>query len=323
MSVEYKILLGNSKEKLKEIPDNSIDCCITSPPYYGLRDYGNDEQIGLEETPEEYIDNLLEVFREVKRVLKPDGTFWLNIGDSYNGSGRGRNADSFSEKSQKQATNVGSTLGNVTKKVINSCKPKDMIGIPWLLAFALRNDGWYLRQDIIWHKTQPMPEPVKDRCVKAHEYIFLLSKSPRYFFDYEAIQEEAICKDDRRCGMGHIEYEGKRHGHTDKKIQRSFMSITERRNKRDVWSVHTDHFEGAHFATFPVDLVKPMVLAGSRGGVQFLTHLQEAGQQELWHWNTGVTSLVANLTRSITRLRKNGYTRRGRQARRCLINGEA
>ena len=242
-----KVLLGDCLEVLKTLPDESVDCCVTSPPYYGLRDYGTgtwvggdpncphkrmskyspntatghaqeelignvgdaiyktvcplcgavreDKQIGLEETPEEYIDKLTAVFHEVKRVLKNDGTLWLNIGDSYNGSGRGRTADGevhFSALSAKQGTNVGSTQGLITKKVIDSCKPKDLIGIPWMLAFSLRNDGWYLRQDIIWHKPNPMPESVKDRCTKSHEYIFLLSKKPHYYFDYEAIQEESI-----------------------------------------------------------------------------------------------------------------------------------
>ena len=299
------ILHGNNIETLKTIPDGSVDCCITSPPYYGLRDYGTgewvggdpncphrrmskfsektttghkqeelignvgdaiyktvcplcgaireDKQIGLEETPEEYIDRLVQVFREVKRVLKPEGTLWVNIGDSYNGNKTGN-------------TEVNKHKGAVTdsfkKKIWDGAKQKDLIGIPWLLAFALRNDGWYLRQDIIWHKPNPMPESVKDRCTKSHEYIFLLSKSPKYYFDYEAIQEEAICKDDRRAGMGHIDYDGKRGGNQTSLGQQSFVSISEYRNKRDVWTVIPSHYKEAHFATFPEELVTPMLLAG-------------------------------------------------------------
>ena len=242
-----KILQGNCIDVLKTLPDQSVNMCVTSPPYYGLRDYGTgkweggnpdcphrrlskfsentitghaqeelvgnvsdaiyktvcplcgavrvDEQIGLEETPEEYIQKLVEVFHEIKRVLTDDGTLWVNIGDSYNGSGKGRSAsgevypDAFNTK---QGTNKGSVEGILIKNKIESCKPKDLIGIPWMLAFALRDDGWYLRQDIIWHKPNPMPEPIKDRCVKAHEYVFLLSKNNRYFFDYEAIQEKSV-----------------------------------------------------------------------------------------------------------------------------------
>jgi len=299
------ILQGNNIETLKTIPDESVDSCITSPPYYGLRDYGTgewvggdpncphrrmskysektttghkqeelignvgdaiyktvcplcgavreDKQIGLEETPEEYIKKLVAVFREVKRILKPEGTLWVNIGDSYNGNKTGN-------------TEVNKHKGAVTdsfkKKLWDGAKCKDLIGIPWMLAFALRADGWYLRQDIIWHKPNPMPESVKDRCTKSHEYIFLLSKSPKYYFDYEAIQEEAICKDDRRAGLGHIDYDGKRGGNQTSLGQQSFVSISEYRNKRDVWSVIPSHYKEAHFATFPEELVTPMVLAG-------------------------------------------------------------
>lgn len=250
------VLQGDSLEVLKTLSDESIDCCVTSPPYYGLRDYGTgewvggdpscphkrmskysehtiaghaqkelagnvgdaiykticplcgavriDKQIGLEETPEEYIERLVDVFREVRRVLKDDGTLWLNIGDSYCGIG-----DKGNYKDPKYADGRNGQSVALNRKV-EGCKQKDLIGIPWMLAFALRADGWYLRQDIIWHKPNPMPESVKDRCTKSHEYIFLLSKQPKYYFDYEAIQEDAVCKDDRRGGQGRIEYDGKR-----------------------------------------------------------------------------------------------------------------
>lgn len=210
------IIQGDCLEVLKTIESTTVNCCVTSPPYYALRDYGDDRQIGLEDTPEEYIDKLVQVFREVKRVLKDDGTLWLNIGDSYWGSGsRGYDfTGKFNETSAIQNGSQGTiNLSNVPKLVGNTdnYKNKDLIGIPWMLAFALRKDGWYLRQDIIWHKPNPMPESVKDRCTKSHEYIFLLSKKPHYYFDYEAIQEESKwggC--DKRANKGRIAYEGKR-----------------------------------------------------------------------------------------------------------------
>ena len=320
------ILHGNCLETLKRIPDESVDCCITSPPYYGLRDYGTgtwlggdsdcphrrmnkvtektttghaqeelkgmvgdgifktvcplcgavreDKQIGLEETPEEYIERLVQVFREVKRILKTAGTLWVNIGDSYWGSGsRGFDfTGKFTEASKIQAGSKGTVnLSNIPKLVGNTntgIKNKDLIGIPWLLAFALRNDGWYLRQDIIWHKPNPMPESVKDRCTKSHEYIFLLSKSQQYYFDYQAIQEDSICKDDRRAGQGHIDYGGKRATDNNSMGQQSFVSISDKRNKRDVWTVIPSHYKEAHFATFPEELVEPMLLAGCpKGGI--------------------------------------------------------
>lgn len=187
------IINSDAVEGLKTLPDKSIHCSVTSPPYYGLRDYGVDGQIGLEEAPEEYIERLMKVFNELHRVLRDDGTLWLNIGDSYNGAGKA-SGDKHIHK-YKQATNISSNKCKPTK--IHNCKPKDLIGIPWMLAFALRDAGWYLRQDIIWAKPNPMPESVKDRCVKSHEYIFLLSKSKNYYFDYKAIQEYASGYDGR------------------------------------------------------------------------------------------------------------------------------
>lgn len=299
-----KIYEGDCYEVLKTLPDESVNCCITSPPYYGLRDYGMDGQIGLEETPEDYINRLIDVFHEVKRVLKNDGTLWLNIGDSY-ATGGGRYARQQSknpgvgannEKAQNSVPFVGTPQG---------CKGKDLIGIPWMLAFALRNDGWYLRQDIIWSKPNPMPESVKDRCTKSHEYIFLLSKMPTYYFDYEAIQEEAKWKDDKRASQDRIEYDGKRSEGDDSHAQKSFVGFSKKtvpirfggnkygdnddphfatksgkewipqeqegtivRNKMDVWSIAVKPTKEAHFATYPEDLVEPCILAGSmRGGI--------------------------------------------------------
>lgn len=173
---------------LAKLPDKAIHCCVTSPPYYGLRDYGTNDQIGLEETPEEYVRKLVEVFREVRRVLRDDGTLWLNLGDSYNGSGKGGNPDGSCWKGFVGNDNRENSAKQ-KKTDIKCIKPKDLIGIPWMVAFALRSDGWYLRQDIIWHKPNPMPESITDRCTKAHEYIFLLSKSAKYFYDADAIKE--------------------------------------------------------------------------------------------------------------------------------------
>ena len=264
-----EILQGDCLEILKTLPDESIDCCVTSPPYYGLRDYGVDGQIGLEGTPEEYIAKLVEVFHEVKRVLKDDGTLWLNIGDSYNGSGHGRDADgnvNFSTLSAIQAGNKGITCGTFRKTIVDSCKPKDLIGIPWMLAFALRADGWYLRQDIIWHKPNPMPESVRDRCTKSHEYIFLMSKKPHYYFDYEAIQEPAVCADDSRGGAAESSMtENAQAGVIPNKAQQSFVQITDKRNKRDVWEDKGIRFGGnkygdnndSHFQTYSGNTWKP------------------------------------------------------------------
>lgn len=186
-----KILQGDTLQVLKTLPNNSIDCCVTSPPYYALRDYGIDKQIGLEETPEKYIEKLTEVFMEVYRVLKPEGTLWLNIGDSYWGGGWRNslfNENSGNIQKAHKGTHCGEAMPSC-KGFNGVYKPKDLIGIPWMLAFSLRNAGWYLRQDIIWHKPNPTPESVTDRCTKSHEYIFLFSKSQKYYFDYEAIQE--------------------------------------------------------------------------------------------------------------------------------------
>lgn len=183
-----EIIKHNVKDPFP-IADESVDCCVTSPPYFGLRDYGQEDQIGLEQTPEEFVQQLVEVFREVKRVLKPEGTLWLNLGDSYAGSGKAKGDKTLSN--YKQGTNRALTQkGKLPSFFKNKTyKPKDLIGIPWMVAFALRADGWYLRQDIIWHKPNPMPESVTDRCTKSHEYIFLLSKSKKYFYDHEAIKE--------------------------------------------------------------------------------------------------------------------------------------
>lgn len=251
-------LLINANSLLIPLKSESVDMCVTSPPYYGLRDYGTSSQLGLEETPEQYIENMVAVFREVWRILKPHGTLWLNIGDSYFSDTKGSGCPSA-----KQLSNVGSRYTAKKFKRTIGLKPKDLIGIPWMLAFALRNDGWYLRQDIIWHKPNPMPESVNDRTTKAHEYIFLLSKSRDYYYDAEAIREPSTeFHKDKRAVNGHAlggKYD-KRHSSAGKA---GMFRPDGMRNKRSVWSIPTASYKGAHFATFPPALIEPCIKAGS------------------------------------------------------------
>ena len=258
------IYIGNCLETLQKMDDQSVNTCITSPPYWGLRDYnGEEEQLGLEDTPELFVDNLVKVFREVKRVLKDDGTVWLNLGDTYSSHKDCKStAQSLAKGTQAEVAHVidkGRSVSRNTKKLKQAgLKNKDLIGIPWRVALALQADGWYLRQDIIWHKPNPMPESVKDRCTKAHEYIFLLSKNVKYYFDYEAIKEDAV---------GNSPNNKKPHKHQGQPFSRTKENLVniqavEKRNKRSVWTVTTKPFKGAHFATFPMDLIEPCVLAG-------------------------------------------------------------
>jgi DNA modification methylase len=270
-----KIHNTNCLEGLKTLPDNSIDCCVTSPPYYGLRDYGVSGQIGLESSPEAYIEKLVGVFREVKRVLKLDGTLWLNIGDSYWG-GKGYSGSSAGvyqyerRKERKSITPECSNFGGkgtirLTDRKHEYIKAKDLIGIPWLLAFELRRAGFYLRQDIIWHKPNPMPESVQDRCTKSHEYIFLLTKSAKYYFDYEAIQEKSKWADkDSRFTNGSTQ--SKRSLTDDGKQyqcnKQGVYNANGMANKRDVWSVCTKAEKESHFAVFPDTLIVDCIKAG-------------------------------------------------------------
>ncbi len=245
--------------------------CVTSPPYFGLRDYGHDGQLGLEETPEGYVAAMVEVFRCVRDVLADDGTLWLNIGDSYAGSwgNQGRKSERGTQRPinapmvQKVDDGRYPTISSGTGSLERTpgCKNKDLIGIPWMLAFALRADGWYLRQDIIWHKPNPMPESVRDRCTKAHEYSFLLSKSERYYFDSEAMREEAV-----KGASGSSFNKGKTAEHQLGRSSDAERTEDGKRNRRSVWSVATRPYKGAHFATFPPALIEPCILAGSRPG---------------------------------------------------------
>ena len=260
--MQTTVMIGDCLEKLKELPDESVNTCVTSPPYWNLRDYGVSNQLGLEETPEEFVDNLVKVFREVKRVLRNDGTLWLNLGDSYNTTQAGNKIWGNGVGANKHYAD-----GSIPKKrnLIQNLKKKDLVGIPWRVALALQQDGWYLRQDIIWHKPNPMPESVKDRCTKAHEYIFLLSKSPKYYFDNESIKEDAIYSPSTTKEVERPKgyYKGK-YSKPEKanRVDGSFKAIRSKKNKRSVWSVSPKPFKDAHFATFPMKLIEPCILAG-------------------------------------------------------------
>lgn len=328
-----QLLHGDCRQVLKTLPDESVNCCVTSPPYFGLRDYGTaqweggdsecdhrqplggegatsakqntstgtqthqyrgvcgkcgatriDSQIGLEPTPDAYVAELVAVFSEVRRVLRKDGTLWLNLGDSY--ASNQSNNGGYSDKSTLAGFSNPNTEGRqandstIPRKINHGVKHKDLIGIPWLVAFALRSDGWYLRQDIIWHKPNPMPESVKDRCTKAHEYVFLLSKSERYYYDAEAVKEDATGWNgsdfhDGRNAVNHpnvgknrpSKKRGEFGGKTaDQPGREAFRAVTETRNKRSVWTVNTKPYKEAHFATFPPALITPMILAGCPSG---------------------------------------------------------
>lgn len=239
----YAILLGDARRVLQDLPSESVQTIVTSPPYFGLRDYGKEGQIGLEETPTDYVNALVDVFREAKRVLREDGTLWLNLGDTYAG----------------RALRGG------------GLRDKNLIGIPWRVAFALQADGWNLRQDIIWSKPNPMPEPVLDRCTKAHEYIFLMSKSTKYFYDIDAIREpwKDNARDIQRAKDKHPGYQGKHskgYGSAGSSTGQVIGDPDKGRNKRSVWSVTCHGFPGAHFATYPPELIRPCILAGSKPG---------------------------------------------------------
>jgi DNA modification methylase len=277
-----RIEFGDCRETMRRWAAHGVKAqtCVTSPPYFGLRDYGHDGQIGLEQTPEEYIAAMVDVFRCVRDVLADDGTLWVNIGDSYaraadkGGSGPGEKNEAYSDSyTLAQSAKVGSSDGAVgraarpgTRAMSDGLKPKDLIGIPWALAFALRADGWYLRQDIIWHKPNPMPESVRDRCTKAHEYIFLLSKSDRYFFNNEAMKEPVAANTVSRLAQDVENQRGSNRvpGKTNGPMKA--VGNGETRNRRSVWSVATRPYKGAHFATFPPALIEPCILAGSRPG---------------------------------------------------------
>ena len=264
------ILYGDCRETLKQF-DEKARMCVTSPPYYGLRNYGNeDNQIGLEQTPEEYIKQLVEVFRSVRDVLTDDGTLWVNIGDTYYNY---RSDGNYPKQTVAKTRQDLPTSTPVRGNKLEGYKSKDLIGIPWMLAFALRADGWWLRQDIIWHKPNPMPESVRDRCTKSHEYIFLLSKSKNYKYDNEAIKEPV-----KQDWGTRDRTEGKYHNEgTGLQPHSGLTKSYDKKNKRSVWSVTNKPYKGAHFAVFPPDLIEPCILAGSNEGDVILDPFMGSG----------------------------------------------
>ncbi|WP_263147760.1 site-specific DNA-methyltransferase [Pseudomonas sp. RIT-PI-AD] len=330
---DHQILVGDCITSMRTLPAASVHTCITSPPYYGLRDYGVEGQIGLEETPAEFIARLVDVFREVRRVLRDDGTLWVNMGDSYTSGNRGYRA--LDKK-------IPAREMNARPSPPEGLKAKDLIGIPWRLAFALQYDGWYLRQDIIWQKPNPMPESTRDRCTKAHEYVFLLSKQPKYFFDQDAIREPATSgRTPTGVGFGHgydvkpkprvakptgwadqgprdavswateqrqgrgskrnsfsreSKYSAGEHGQkAQHRPGRQDVEYSHTRNKRSVWTVATHPFKQAHFATFPPDLIRPCVLAGSPRGGLVLDPFGGAGTTALVAMQEGRRSVLCEL----------------------------
>jgi DNA modification methylase len=331
MKVKAEVIIGDNRQALKELPDASVQTVVTSPPYWGLRDYGtanwtggdescehikdpsktkkfgNDEfnknrpsreatklpgyyykdlcescgatfednQIGLEQSPDDFIEQLCIVFDEVWRVLKDDGTIWVNLGDTYSAM-RDSKASPDSLRTG-DGTRVSSAANRNPENLRKAgLKHKDLVGIPWRFAFAMQARGWYLRSDIIWHKPNPMPESVTDRPTKSHEYIFLMTKSPRYYYDHEAIKEDAIWAEEKRAGQGRLHYDGKRQGEKGTG-QENFVSIVDKKNKRSVWQVNVKGYKEAHFATYPTELIEPCILAGSKEGDTVLDPFSGSG----------------------------------------------
>ena len=331
MKVKAEVIIGDNRQALKELADASVQTVVTSPPYWGLRDYGtanwtggdescehikdpsktkkfgNDEfnknrpsreatklpgyyykdlcelcgavfednQIGLEQSPDDFIEQLCIVFDEVWRVLKDDGTIWVNLGDSYSAM-RDSKASPDSLRTG-DGTRVSSAANRNPENLRKAgLKHKDLVGIPWRFAFAMQARGWYLRSDIIWHKPNPMPESVTDRPTKSHEYIFLMTKSPRYYYDHEAIKEDAIWAEEKRAGQGRLHYDGKRQGEKGTG-QENFVSIVDKKNKRSVWQVNVKGYKEAHFATYPTELIEPCILAGSQEGDTVLDPFSGSG----------------------------------------------
>lgn len=292
--ITFKLYEGDCILSLKSLPDESVACCVTSPPYFGLRDYGHEGQIGLEGNPDIYVARIVEVFREVRRVLKKDGTLWLNLGDSYaaNGGAHGGRNDNQRGVGAKRTHKNGGGDQDARKSPVG-LKPKDLIGIPWRVAFALQADGWWLRQDIIWHKPNPMPESVRDRCTKAHEYIFLLSKSGNYWYDAEAISQPLAETSVQRLAQPNLanqngsdrvpgktngnmkavgpRFGGNKYGDNQAPEHRTksgneWNGSSGRANRRSVWTINTQPYKGAHFATFPTEIPRLCILAGTKPG---------------------------------------------------------
>jgi DNA modification methylase len=264
VNLSAEVLVGDNRKRLQELPDACVQTVVTSPPYFGLRDYGHDDQIGLEQTPQAFVEELCKVFDEIWRVLKDDGTLWVNLGDSY-AAFRDSKATPDSLRNG-QGTNVAQAANrNPSNLRAAGLKHKDLIGIPWRFALAMQERGWYLRSDIIWHKPNPMPESVTDRPTKSHEYIFLLTKSAKYFYDYEAIKEDATTEPTVR-DRSKENYQQSFSGGRFSEGARQFGSDDMKKNKRTVWTVTTKPYKEAHFATYPPDLIEPCILAGTKEG---------------------------------------------------------
>jgi DNA modification methylase len=298
------IRIGDCREILRAMPAETVHCCVTSPPYFGLRDYGVTGQIGLEPTPDAFVAEMVAVFREVRRVLRDDGTCWLNLGDSYNNRTKVRTTshqpalngfvdDNWAERAARGGVRMSHNDGDL--------KEKDLLGVPWMVAFALRADGWYLRQDIIWSKPNPMPESVTDRCTKAHEYLFLLSKSPRYWYDAEAISEAVDLEYLRSRWGGSIERTGGNGLDTVARSKPTGKSCAlgvgkdGKRNRRSVWTVATQPFSEAHFATFPPALIEPCIKAGCPVGGTVLDPFGGAGTTGLVADRLGRNAILIEL----------------------------
>ena len=270
-----RIIVGDVRETLAQIPDTTVQCCVTSPPYFGLRDYGHDGQIGLEPTPDEYVAQMVAVFREVRRVLRDDGTLWLNLGDSY-AANRGYQVPQTKGGAKHGPAMAVSGRGQVASDY--GVKPKDLLGIPWRVAFALQADGWYLRSDIIWHKPNPMPESVTDRPTKAHEYVFLLTKSARYYYDAGAVGERAIHAGAVVTNNGGKNAQMGKHGQTRGGfLKEGGVTVGDTRNARTVWPIATQPYKGAHFATMPPALAERCIKAGTKAGDTVLDPFGGAG----------------------------------------------
>jgi DNA modification methylase len=311
----HKFYIGQVIDCLRRIESESVQCCVTSPPYWGLRDYGAEGQIGLEKTPEEYISKLGEVFREVRRVLRKDGTAWINLGDSY--AKTESNNGGYSNKSTLSGFTRPDTKGRIanetgkTQRIKSNLESKNLVGIPWRVALALQADGWFLRSDIIWSKPNPMPESVTDRPTKAHEYLFLLAKSQRYYYDAEVIKEPGTTTRPELLEFGprpDKDYPGhindRRRKKTDNHPSRTVTGFNDRwdakeasgeisqtRNKRSVWEIATEPYPGAHFAVMPTKLVEPCILAGSKKGDIILDPFGGSGTVSLvsqWHQRSSI-----------------------------------
>ena len=274
-----QLFYGDSLKRLSGIESESAQCCITSPPYWGLRNYGVDGQLGLEKTPEEYVSKMVEIFREVRRVLRKDGTLWLNLGDSY-ATHSAKRSGQFGKEIKKGFDDISTTDFKSKGAKSIGLKEKDLCGIPWRVAFALQSDVWYLRQDIIWHKPNPMPESVTDRCTKAHEYIFLMSKAARYCYNNKAIAEKSVCfSSDKRSEFGRTPHKSGKSIMKESQYAINGVGYSKdgTRNKRSVWTVPTKPYKEAHFATFPPALILPCILAGTAENQTILDPFMGAG----------------------------------------------